>query len=1056
MALSITRSIGAAAGARGTTRVVLWGAGMWLALLVGAMLHMAASRAVEEEALRRFENRAHATQERLAGAIKTYTDVTRALVSLFAAGDGPVTRLQFHRYVTALDLEANYPAIDAVSWTQAVSDADRPAFEAQVRADRSLDPGGYPNFTIRAAGRRPNYTVLTYIEPPSRMRERFGVDIGVNPAVAESMERARDSGGISASGTPVQVPHPAPHLALNMRAPVYRGGRTPATVAERRAAYLGGVGITFSVPGLVERALGGRADDPVSLALFAATPGKATSAPSVAPGDRLLYGDGAVRTRAGDDAGSFTTVLPVEFGGGLWKAHFSAPKSALYLPLDRNLPLIALATGFAATLLVYSLFLSLYWSRRTAIEQRTLLDTVLDNLDAFVFMKDRDRRFRYVNAKMALALGQGAERIVGRMDREVMPADLADAAWERERAVFDGTRRASQVEVDLDGGPRQLWEVKVPVRLDGDVGSVLCVATDVTELHQLKAAADAANQAKSDFLSNMSHEIRTPMNSIIGMTHLALKAAVEPKLRDYLEKIGHSGQHLLGIINHILDFSKIEAGRLELEVVDFRLDALMRNLETQLGETAAARGLHFEFDIAPELARPLRGDPLRLEQVLLNFVGNAVKFSERGSVEVRARALRAFGHETLVRFEVEDHGIGIDPAEVAQLFTPFHQADPSTTRRYGGTGLGLVISKQLAELMGGEAGVESEPGRGSTFWFTARLGQGGAQETRPLRKAAPLPGAASQRLDGTAVLLVEDNVFSQQVGRELLENAGATVAVAANGSEALALMRGRHVDCVLMDVQMPVMDGFEATRRIRADPALRDTVVIAMTANAGLEDQARCMEAGMNEFLTKPVAPEHLAATIARAIGQKRGHKRGHAAREGADGGEAAPGPVPGKTTGRPANGTRAATPVAAPEAAAQAPAADAPAGPATVAARPAGSLPPLDTVVLASTFGSDPAKMRKFAFMFLDSAREGLAEIDIALASNDLARAGAVAHRLKSSARAVGALGFADLCAELERQHEQGGSGQARALGARLRSIFARLERQVAADLGARATDGH
>jgi PAS domain S-box-containing protein len=719
-------------------------------------------------------------------------------------------------------------------------------------------------------------------------------------------------------------------------------------------------------------------------------------------------------------------VLPVAFGGGLWKAHFSAPKSALYLPFDRHLPLLALATGFAATLLAYSLFLSLYWSRRVAIEQRTLLDTVLDNLDAFVFMKDRDRRFRYVNAKMALALGQGAERIVGRVDREVMPAELADAAWERERAVFDGQRRASQVEIDLDGVPLQVWEVKVPVRLDGDVGGVLCVATDVTELHQLKAAADAANQAKSDFLSNMSHEIRTPMNSIIGMTHLALKSATEPKLRDYLEKIWHSGQHLLGIITHILDFSKIEAGHLELELLDFRLDALMRNLETQLGEAAAAKGLRLEFDIAPELARPLRGDPLRLEQVLLNFVGNAIKFSERGSVEVRARALRAFGNDTLVRFEVEDHGIGIDPAGMAQLFTSFHQADPSTTRRYGGTGLGLVISKQLAELMGGEAGVESEPGRGSTFWFTARLGQGGAQAAPP----APPPAPAGQRLDGVAVLLVEDNVFSQQVGRELLENAGGAVVVANNGSEALDLMRGRRFDCVLMDVQMPVMDGFEATRRIRADAALRDTVVIAMTANAGVDDQARCMAAGMDEFLTKPVAPEHLAAAIARAIG--RACAPAAAAR-----------PAASMAAGR----------------ADHAPAADPVPPPAAGPAQAAGTEPLLDTAVLASTFGSDPGKMRKFVFMFLDSAREGLAEIDIALVSNDLARAGAVAHRLKSSARAVGALGFAELCAELERQQERQqecvSSAQAKALSARLRSMFARLERQVAAELGARATDG-
>ena len=995
MALSITRSIGAAAGARGTTRIVLWGAGLWLALLVGALLHMAAARAVEEEALRRFENRARATQERLAGAIKSYTDATRALVALFASGDSPVTRLQFHRYVDRLDLRTNYPAIDAVTYAHVVSDAERDAFEARVRADRSIDPKGYPAFSIFPAGRRPAYTVLTYIEPPAMEDGKLGMDIGANPVPAAAMARARDLGGISASGQPVQVHGPTPHIALNIRAPVYRGARTPATVAERRAAYVGGVGVSFSVPALVEGALGKQAGDPMALALFAAAPGK-RSPPGIGLTDRLLYGDGAVRTSAPDTATSFTTVLPVDFNGTTWKAHFSAPKSALFLPLDRRLPLIALATGFVATLLFYSLFLSLYWSRRTAIEQRTLLDTVLDNLDAFVFMKDRDRRYRYVNAKTALALGQTADRIVGRLDREVMPAGLADAAWERQGAVFDGRRRASQVEIVLaDGAPRQLWELKVPVHLDGDVGGVLCVSTDVTELHQLKAAADAANQAKSDFLSNMSHEIRTPMNSIIGMTHLALEAAQEPKLRDYLEKIRYSGRHLLAIINNILDFSKIEAGKLDLDLVDFKLEALMRNLETQLGEAARAKSLRLVFDIMPDLARPLRGDQLRLEQVLLNFVGNAIKFSERGAVVVRARALREAGHDTLVRFEVEDCGIGIDPAEVAQLFTPFHQADPSATRRYGGTGLGLVISKQLAGLMGGEVGVESTPGRGSTFWFTARLGPGGDHGVRSLRRPAGVQTRAGQRLDGAGILLVEDNVFSQQVGRELLENAGALVAVAGNGSEALAQLRRRHFDCVLMDVQMPVMDGFEATRQIRADPALCKTVVIAMTANAGALDQARCREAGMDDFLAKPVAPEHLAATIARAIA---------------------------RSTGAAGAGTAA---------------------------------PLLDTAVLASTFSADPGKVRKYAFMFLDSAREGLAEVDSALASHDLARAGAVAHRLKSSARAVGALGFAELCAELERQPEGGTQARAEALGAGLHGIFARIERQVATEFGARTTDG-
>ncbi len=991
MGLPITSSM-AAAGARGATRILLWGAGLGLALLVGAVLHTAAVRALEADAQRRFDNRARATQERLAGAIKSYTDATRALAALFASSDGPVTRLQFHRYVDRLDLRTHYPAIDAVTYAQVVRDAERDAFEAAVRADRSVDPGGYPGFAIVPPGRRPSYTVLTYIEPPEMEAGRLGADIGASPAPAAAMARARDLGGISASGQPVLVPGPAPHIAphiaLNMRAPVYRGAHTPTTVAERRAAYVGGVGVSFSVPALIEGALGREAADPMALALFAAAPGT-DGAGTIGADDRLLYGDAAVRSRRPDTATTFTAVLPVDFNGATWKAHFSASKSALFPPAARRLPQIALAAGFIATLLIYGLFLSLYWSRRAAIDQRSLLDTVLDNLDAFVFMKDRERRFRYVNAKTALALGRTADRIVGRLDREVMPASQADAAWERERAVFDGARHASQVETVLaDGVARQLWEVTVPVRLDGEAGGVLCVATDVTELHQLKAAADAANQAKSDFLSNMSHEIRTPLNSIIGMTHLALVAAQEPKLRDYLEKIQYSGQHLLGIVNHILDFSKIEAGKFTLDLAGIRLDALVRNIDTQLGEAARAKNLRLVFDIAPELARPLRGDPLRLEQVLLNFVGNAIKFSERGTVVVRARALGAIGLETLVRFEVEDRGIGIARAELTQLFSPFYQADPSATRRHGGTGLGLVICKQLAALMGGEVGVESEPGRGSTFWFTARLGEGGAGE-----QPAPRAVGAVQGLDGASILLVEDNAFSQQVGRELLENAGAQVVLAANGSEALAQMRSRQFDCVLMDVQMPVMDGLEATRRIRADPALRHALVIAMTANVGVDDQARCKAAGMDDFMTKPVAPERLAAAIARAIG--------------------------------------------------------------SVAAAPGVDLsaPALDTAVLASTFGDDPAMMRKFAYLFLDSARQGLAEIDGALAADDLARAGAVAHRLKSSARAVGAVGFAVLCDALERLPQTGNLAQAKALQADLHVMFARIEGQVSTQFGERAT---
>jgi CheY-like chemotaxis protein/HPt (histidine-containing phosphotransfer) domain-containing protein len=473
------------------------------------------------------------------------------------------------------------------------------------------------------------------------------------------------------------------------------------------------------------------------------------------------------------------------------------------------------------------------------------------------------------------------------------------------------------------------------------------------------------------------------------------------QLRGYLDKIYHSGQHLLGIINDILDFSKIEAGKLELDTVAFMLDGVLRNVEQQLGQAAAAKGLGFDLEIAPELMRPLRGDPLRLEQVLLNFAGNAVKFSEHGRIRLRARLERAFGPELLVRFEVQDSGIGIAPDTMASLFTPFQQADPSATRRHGGTGLGLAISKQLAELMHGEVGVDSTPGRGSTFWFTARLALEEGAPGGGLGAAPVAPAAHATRLDGCAVLLVEDNPFNQQVGRELLLQAGADVSVAGNGQEALEAMARARFDCVLMDVQMPVMDGLEATRRIRQDARLRDTLVIAMTANAGLEDRARCLQAGMNEFLSKPVVPELLAATIARCLGRST------------------------------------------------APAPDVVAAPAPGAGPVAGLL---DFGLLASSFGGDQERMRKYAFLFVSTARDALNEIDAALAAGELARVAALGHRVKSSARAVGAGGFADLCEQLEAQ--DGRPAQARALAARLRAQLARIDREITARLGMRAQD--
>jgi PAS domain S-box-containing protein len=410
------------------------------------------------------------------------------------------------------------------------------------------------------------------------------------------------------------------------------------------------------------------------------------------------------------------------------------------------------------------------------------------------------------------------------------------------------------------------------------------VTERTAELEKMRDAAEAANRAKSTFLANMSHELRTPMNGVMGMVDMSLRRATDPQQIDWLNKSKSSAQRLLAVINNILDISKIEAERLTLEHVSFLFGEVLENMISLIGHKAEEKQIKLLVDLDPDVSRmAFLGDPLRLGQILLNLTGNALKFTDHGAITVRVRRPEdnpAAVGQVLLRIEVADTGIGIAPEDQKRLFTAFEQADGSMTRKYGGSGLGLAISKRLVQLMGGEIGVESTPGQGSTFWFTVRLG-------RAIESAVPAAGhtvppaptfsrdSAEARLRvafaGTRILLAEDEPINQEVSRSLLDDAGLVVDLAEDGQQALELARQNTYALILMDMQMPHMNGVEATKAIRALPAYAQTPILAMTANAFDEDRQVCLDAGMNDHIAKPVDPDRLYETLLEWL-KKRGH----------------------------------------------------------------------------------------------------------------------------------------------------------------------------------------